>query len=84
LIFVNNVVTLGIENCLLDPLNEIFTGQTINDMSDSEIEKLAAEPDFVQGERERLSREIDQLENGRRILNRFGGAGRAHPIRPGM
>jgi hypothetical protein len=51
-------------------------------MSDSEVEKLAAEPDFVQGERERLSREIDQLENGRRILNSFGGAGRGHPVRP--
>ncbi|KAH8700275.1 P-loop containing nucleoside triphosphate hydrolase protein [Talaromyces proteolyticus] len=80
--FVDNVVTLGIENCLLNPLKSIFTGQTINEMDDSEVQALAAEPIFVQKEREHLSRELEKLDIGRRTLAPFARTARSHPLRP--
>ncbi|KAL4908490.1 P-loop containing nucleoside triphosphate hydrolase protein [Aspergillus multicolor] len=69
--FVDNVATLAIENCLLEPLQHIFTSQTINGMDESQIHELAAEPSFVNKERMRLSKELDKLRAGMRTFNVF-------------
>ncbi|PWY94608.1 hypothetical protein BO94DRAFT_553517 [Aspergillus sclerotioniger CBS 115572] len=69
--FMNNVVTLGIENCLLGPLEKIFTSQSINEMSDEQIQDLATEPTFVREERELLSEELTKLQTSLRLFNRF-------------
>ena len=69
--FMNNVVTLGIENCLLGPLENIFTSQSINNMSDEQIQDLATEPSFVREERELLSEELTKLQTSLRLFNRF-------------
>ncbi|KAL4994064.1 P-loop containing nucleoside triphosphate hydrolase protein [Aspergillus recurvatus] len=71
LTFVDNVAVLGIENCLLYPLQHIFTGQVVNNMGDSQIQNLAAEPSYVTEERKRLSQELEKLEAGLRTLNLF-------------
>jgi hypothetical protein len=69
--FVDNVATLGIENCLLYPLQRIFTSQVVNDMGDSQIQDLAAEPSYVTEDRKRLSQELEKLQTGLRTLNLF-------------
>jgi hypothetical protein len=70
-IFIDNVAILAIENCLLRPLEHIFSNQVINDMEDKEIEKLAGESQEVQEERDQLSGELKKLEAGMRTLGTF-------------
>ncbi|KAL2832307.1 P-loop containing nucleoside triphosphate hydrolase protein [Aspergillus pseudoustus] len=67
--FVNNVATLAIENCLIQPLQKIFTSQVVNDMDDEQIQELAAEPSYVCEERERLGKELKRLQAGLRTFN---------------
>lgn len=69
--FVDNVATLGIENCLLDPLQRIFTSQVVNNMDDDQIRELAMEPPYIHEERQRLGRELDKLQAGLRALSVF-------------
>jgi hypothetical protein len=71
MVFIDNVAILAIENCLLRPLEQIFSNQVINSMDDEEIEKLAGESQEVKEERERLSRELKKLETGMRTLSTF-------------
>ncbi|OJI96704.1 hypothetical protein ASPVEDRAFT_78461 [Aspergillus versicolor CBS 583.65] len=67
--FVNNVATLAIENCLVQPLQRMITSQVINDMDDKQIQELAAEPSYVGEERERLGKELNRLQAGLRTFN---------------
>lgn len=70
-IFIDNVAILAIENCLLRPLENIFSNQVINDMDDKEIERLAGESPEAREERDRLSGELKKLEAGMRTLGTF-------------
>ncbi|RDK37608.1 dynamin family protein [Aspergillus phoenicis ATCC 13157] len=69
--FVDNVATLGIENCLLDPLQRILTSQVINNLNDDQVRDLASEPSFISDERGRLASEVDKLQAGLRTLRTF-------------
>ena len=69
--FVDNVATLGIENCLLDPLQRILTSQVINNMDDDQVRELASEPSFISDERGRLASEVEKLQAGLRTLKTF-------------
>ncbi|KAJ9363438.1 hypothetical protein DTO280E4_2420 [Paecilomyces variotii] len=69
--FVDNVATLGIENCLVDPLQRIFTSQVINDMEDNKIQELATELSYISEERDRLDAELKKLQAGLRALSLF-------------
>ncbi|KAL2808434.1 P-loop containing nucleoside triphosphate hydrolase protein [Aspergillus granulosus] len=69
--FINNVATLAIENCLVQPLQRIFTSQVVNNMTDSQIQELAAEPLYVSEERERLGKELKKLRAGLRTFNAY-------------
>ncbi|KAJ5952867.1 uncharacterized protein N7479_011280 [Penicillium vulpinum] len=69
--FIDNVATLGIENCLLGPLGSILTSQTVNNMEDKQIQDLAAEPSSIVDERDRLTRELEKLQAGSRALSKF-------------
>ncbi|OQE12350.1 hypothetical protein PENVUL_c001G04109 [Penicillium vulpinum] len=80
---VDNVAILAIENCLLCPLEHIFTGKTVLNMDDQQIQEIAAEPSNIQKERERLNEELEKLRKGRQTLNAFSTADsslRARPI----
>lgn len=81
--FVDNVAILAIENCLLCPLEHIFTGKTVLDMDDQQIQEIAAEPPNIQKDRERLNEELGKLRKGLQTLNAFSMADsllRARPI----
>ncbi|GKZ24655.1 hypothetical protein AbraIFM66951_011926 [Aspergillus brasiliensis] len=69
--FVDNIATLGIENCLLDPLQRILTSQVINNMDDNRVAELASEPFFISEERDRLASEVEKLQAGLRTLKSF-------------
>ncbi|KAE8143529.1 P-loop containing nucleoside triphosphate hydrolase protein [Aspergillus pseudotamarii] len=69
--FVDNVATLAIENCLLSPVEHIFTSQTVNNMDDQQIRELAAESSHVQQDRQRLDQELKRLQAGLDTFNIF-------------
>lgn len=80
--FVDNVAILAIENCLLFPLEHIFTGKTVLDMDDQQIREIAAEPLNIQKDRERLNGELKKLRKGRQTLNAFSIADSSTRARP--
>ncbi|PIG83067.1 dynamin family protein [Aspergillus arachidicola] len=69
--FVDNIATLAIENCLLSPLERIFTSQTVNNMDDQQIRELAQELPHVQHDRQRLDQELNKLQAGLDTFNIF-------------
>lgn len=69
--FVENVAILAIENCLLSPLEDLFSSQTVVGMDDDQIQKVAAEPSETQKERTRLNEELDKLRRGRDTLDAY-------------
>ncbi|QQK43428.1 Dynamin [Penicillium digitatum] len=85
--FVDNVAILAIENCLLCPLEHIFTGKTVLGMDDQQIQEIAAEPSNIQKDRERLNEELKKLRKGRQTLNAFSIADsllRGRPVLAGL
>ncbi|KAJ5140702.1 hypothetical protein N7448_004110 [Penicillium atrosanguineum] len=80
--FTDNIAILAIENCLLRPLGQIFTGQTIIDMDDAQIKGIAAEPISVELDRNRLNEELSKLKAGRQTLSAFRIDGPSLPPRP--
>ncbi|KAJ5165387.1 Dynamin [Penicillium coprophilum] len=85
--FVDNVAILAIENCLLCPLEHIFTGKTVLSMDDQQVQEIAAEPSNIQKDRERLNEELEKLRKGNQTLNAFSTADsllRARPILAGL
>jgi hypothetical protein len=70
-IFMNNVANLAIENCLLQPLESIFTSASVGNMDDQHIEDLASEPTVVREQRERLSYQLEKLQAGQSILKSY-------------
>lgn len=78
----DNIATLAIENCLLRPLEHIFTGQTIIGMEDTQIQSIAAEPPNVELDRKRLNEELNKLHAGRQTLSAFSTDGPSMPSRP--
>ncbi|CAG8028979.1 unnamed protein product [Penicillium salamii] len=74
--FVDNIAILAIENCLLSTLEQIFTGRTVINMDDQQVQEIAAEPSHIQVERERLNEELEQLRKARRTLNTLGAVPR--------
>ncbi|PLB39122.1 putative dynamin GTPase [Aspergillus candidus] len=86
--FVDNIATLAVENCLLVPLERIFTNQTVNMMDENQLEDLAAEPPFVREDRCRLTDELGKLQAGLQTFSVLGTEPRsmsrppAFPSRP--
>ncbi|KAJ5210707.1 Dynamin [Penicillium cf. griseofulvum] len=80
LTFMDNIATLGIENCLLGPLEAVLTTQTITNMEDKQIEELFADVhDGVQKSRDYLICELEKLRTGLRELKKFNVAKKATP-----
>ncbi|KAI1158862.1 hypothetical protein F5B18DRAFT_62782 [Nemania serpens] len=62
--FTDNVIILGIENCLVKELPTILTTSAVSQMKDDMLEKLAAESADIQVERIELEAEREALQKG--------------------
>ncbi|KAF2187960.1 putative dynamin GTPase [Zopfia rhizophila CBS 207.26] len=69
--FIDNVAILAIENCLVQPLETIFTPLTVEAMEDHEVMRLASEPPYAQANRLQLRSDLDKLTAGLRSCNRY-------------
>ena len=67
--FIDNVAILAIENCLLVPLEAIFTSLNVSNMESKQIKSLASEPAHVQSDREMYQTQLEKLRAGLRTLN---------------
>ncbi|RHZ65702.1 uncharacterized protein CDV56_109453 [Aspergillus thermomutatus] len=70
-VFMNNIANLAIENCLLGPLESIFTSVTVINMDDEHIQDLASETATVREQRERLSYQLGKLQTGLSTLKSY-------------
>ncbi|KAK8130839.1 hypothetical protein PG984_007277 [Apiospora sp. TS-2023a] len=69
--FTDNVVILAIENCLIQELPSIFTTEMVNQMNETELDRLASESEDVREERAQLQKEHDALKDGLKSCNRY-------------
>ncbi|KAK6220908.1 hypothetical protein LQW54_001828 [Pestalotiopsis sp. IQ-011] len=69
--FTENVIILGIENCLLEDLPNVFTTDRVNRMDDNELEQLAAESGATWAERSTLQEECESLKKSLQFCNKY-------------
>lgn len=68
---VDNVAVLGIEQCLLSGLADIFSPSVAMAVPERLLAEIAAETDDAQAERKRLNHKLGVLEAGLETLNRL-------------
>jgi GTP-binding protein EngB required for normal cell division len=69
--FVDNVATLGVELCLLDGLEDLFSPVAVSEMSDEQVSKLASEsPDDIL-QRRTTEKRLEKLKAGREVCQRY-------------
>ncbi|KAK4038601.1 hypothetical protein C8A01DRAFT_47801 [Parachaetomium inaequale] len=64
--FVNNVINLTVESCLVRHIPTILTSRDVLGMDTDKLEELASEPEDVQKQRMDLQHEIEVLRKGLR------------------
>ncbi|KAH8671708.1 hypothetical protein BX600DRAFT_434804 [Xylariales sp. PMI_506] len=69
--FIDNVIVLALEDCLIMELPSIFTTDIANRMDDDMLRSLAAESASNQLDRAEMQRDYDTLKRGLRLLNRY-------------
>lgn len=67
-IFINNVAVLGIESCLIANLTSIFSPSLVTSMNNTELNLIAAECSKTRAKRASLTRKLDALTKGKRVL----------------
>ena len=67
----DNVATLGIEQCLLSGLADMFSPNVVMTVPEPMLQEIAAEPEDAQAERKRLTHKLGVLETGLKTLNRL-------------
>ena len=76
-VFVDNMESLAIENCLLRGLENILTPEKITKMSDEEVAELAAESPESASLRQSLLTKKREFEEGHRVIYRYSPRGMA-------
>ncbi|KAK7190960.1 hypothetical protein DPSP01_009163 [Paraphaeosphaeria sporulosa] len=69
-VFMDNIVVLAVEGCLLDGLTDVFNPTEVAQMDGKLIKKLAEEDKETQKQRKRLDKKIEDLEDAQRICRR--------------
>ena len=69
--FIANITTQVCERHIVRDLEKIFSPLIVNDMSDTEVEAIAAEPPAAKRQRAFLEDRVNKLKDGHRILKGF-------------
>ncbi|OQU97026.1 Dynamin central domain-containing protein isoform 3 [Cladophialophora immunda] len=73
--FIVNVVVLGVESCLLSKLEEMFSPETVAQMSEDQLQLLAGENPEMIAERAELVARLETLEMALRNCRRYASRG---------
>jgi hypothetical protein len=76
---VDDISVLAVEECLIQRLPTLFTPETVFNLDEDVIQRIAAESEESAAERERSTRRLRILETGLRDLSRLNN----HPRTPG-
>lgn len=68
--FIENVINLAVENCLMCDIPSILTPKKVNRMTEEMLNDLAAEADEVLVRRESLQDQIKALRHGLQVCHR--------------
>lgn len=68
--FIDNVVVLGVESCLLSKLEEMFSPETVAQMTEDKLRLLGGETPDIIAERTNLMRRLEMLEAALKNCNR--------------
>ncbi|EXJ69828.1 uncharacterized protein A1O5_06900 [Cladophialophora psammophila CBS 110553] len=68
--FVDNVVVLGVESCLLSKLEEMFSPETVAEMKDDKLQLLGGETPEIISERRNLEARLRTLEEALKNFRR--------------
>ncbi|KAI9717664.1 MAG: hypothetical protein M1812_004609 [Candelaria pacifica] len=82
-VFVDNMTSLAVENCLLDGLEDLLSPYKVAAMTDEELRGLAAETQDVQDVRIREEERCKVLDSGLTICNRHVKRKPRQPTIPG-
>ncbi|KAF1956374.1 hypothetical protein CC80DRAFT_593826 [Byssothecium circinans] len=69
-VFMDNIVVLAVEGCLVDGLADVFSPTQVAQMDEALIKKLAEEDKRTQKDRKELDKKIADLEDAQRICRR--------------
>jgi hypothetical protein len=69
--FVDNVIILGVEMCLLDDLQDVFSQAVVENLQDHEIEDLTKELPEIARQRQTATEALIPLEEGRKACRVF-------------
>ncbi|KAK7520952.1 dynamin family protein [Phyllosticta citriasiana] len=65
---IDNIASLGIEQCLLRKLPDLFTPEKVASLDDETISSIAAEPNASKERRKRIKDKVQSLEQGLQAL----------------
>lgn len=69
--FIDDVGVLAVEQCLISQLPSLFLSESILDLSDDEVIRMANESDSASIERARCAEKLAVLEDGKNDLKRL-------------
>ncbi|KAG6008281.1 hypothetical protein E4U21_004743 [Claviceps maximensis] len=73
--FIDDVSVLAVERCLVHKLPHLFQAESVLDLKDDEIARLAGETSEAAAERDRCTEKLAILEDGKRDLIRLATCG---------
>ncbi|KAG6012454.1 hypothetical protein E4U54_007525 [Claviceps lovelessii] len=73
--FIDDISVLAVERCLINKLPHLFQAESVLDLKDEEVARVAGETAEAAAERDRCSEKLAILEDGRRDLIRLATCG---------
>ncbi|KAG5993869.1 hypothetical protein E4U43_003379 [Claviceps pusilla] len=73
--FIDDISVLAVERCLINKLPHLFRAESVLDLKDEEVARVAGETAEAAAERDRCSEKLAILEDGRRDLIRLATCG---------
>ncbi|KAF2874980.1 P-loop containing nucleoside triphosphate hydrolase protein [Massariosphaeria phaeospora] len=71
LLFINNIASLAVEQCLLAGLPKVLASSTIRDMTDEKLELITSESQDTLTERKALTERVDVLQKGLKTIKQI-------------
>lgn len=78
--FVDNVVTLGVQSCVLDELEEIILLQSIGELDEDQLAIFAPDPEETRAERVRIEAKLRDLRTAQEECEAYEKRNNANPV----
>jgi hypothetical protein len=69
--FVDNVINLAVESCLVRDIPDVLTPRKVGEMNSDRLKQLASESEELQERRQTLQEQVDILRDALRVCNKL-------------